>query len=93
MLSQTMAQRIEHRKLPELTPYPNNPRRHFDAQVAQIAGSNAAFGFNAPILIDSAGGIIAGHGRYLGAGQLGLESVPVVVLDHLGDARAIEVWP
>jgi hypothetical protein len=46
MLSKAMAQRIEHWKLVALTPYPNNPRRHSDAQIAQIAGSILAFGFN-----------------------------------------------
>jgi hypothetical protein len=80
MFSQAMAQRIEHRKLAELTPYPRNPRRHSDAQIAQIAGSIAQFGFNAPILIDSKGNIIAGHGRYLAALKLGLETAPVIGL-------------
>ena len=85
MLSQAMAQRIEHRKLAELTPYPNNPRRIRTRRSPQIAGSIAAFGFNSPILVDSKGGIIAGHGRYLAALKLGLETVPVVVLDHLSE--------
>jgi ParB-like nuclease domain len=62
MLSQATAQRIEHWKLAELAPSPRNPRRHSDAQIAQIAGSIAQFGFNSPILIDSRGSIIAGHG-------------------------------
>ena len=87
MLSQAMAQRIEHWKLAELAPYPKNPRRHSDAQVAQIAGSILAFGFNAPILVDAKGGILAGHGRYLAALKLGLETVPVVVLDHLSETE------
>src|ERR1017187_2664375 len=87
MLSQVMAQRIEHRKLAELAPYPRNPRRHSDSQVAQIASSILAFGFNAPILIDSKGNIIAGHGRYLAALKLGLETVPVIVLDHLSEIQ------
>ena len=78
---------IEHRKLAELTPYPKNPRRHSDAQIAQIAGSIAAFGFNAPILIDSSSNIIAGHGRYLASLKLGLDTVPVVVLDHLSETE------
>src|SRR5580698_1967667 len=85
MLSQEMAQRIEHRKLSEITPYPKNPRRHSDAQIAQIAGSIAQFGFNSPILIDSRGSIIAGHGRYLAALKLGLETVPSIILDHLSE--------
>src|ERR1017187_4470238 len=85
MLSRATAQRIEQRKLSDLTPYPRNPRRHSDAQIAQIAGSIAQFGFNSPILIDSKGNIIAGHGRYLAALKLGLEKVPVILLDHLGE--------
>ena len=85
MLSHAMAQKIEHRKLAELAPSPRNPRRHSDAQIAQIAGSIAHFGFNSPILIDSKGNIIAGHGRYLAALKLGLETVPVIVLDHLSE--------
>jgi len=85
MLSQAMAQRIEHWKLAELTPYPKNPRRHSDAQIAQIAGSIAQFGFNSPILIDSKGSIIAGHGRYLAGLKLGLETAPVIILDHLSE--------
>src|ERR1022692_2539971 len=87
MLSQAMAQRIEHWSLDKLIPYPKNPRRHSDAQIAQIAGSIAQFGFNSPILIDSKGNIIAGHGRYLAALKLGLETVAVIVLDHLSETE------
>ena len=87
MLSQVMAQHIEHWPLDKLRPYPRNPRRHSDAQIAQIAGSIAQFGFNSPILIDSKGNIIAGHGRYLAALKLGLETVPVIVLDHLSETE------
>jgi len=87
MLAQAMAERIEHRKLAKLTPYPKNPRRHSDAQIAAIAGSIRQFGFNAPILVDSQGSILAGHGRYLASLQLGLEKVPVVVLDHLSETE------
>src|SRR5277367_125068 len=87
MFSQAMAQRIEHWSLDKLTPYPKNPRRHSDAQIAQIAGSIQAFGFNSPILVDATGGIIAGHGRHLAALKLGLETAPVVVLDHLSGAE------
>jgi ParB-like chromosome segregation protein Spo0J len=80
-----MANHIEHWALGRLVPNPRNPRTHSDAQVAQIAGSIHAFGFNAPILIDSKGGIIAGHGRYLAAIKLGLEAAPVIILDHLSE--------
>jgi ParB-like chromosome segregation protein Spo0J len=61
-------------------PNPRNPQTHCDAQVAQIAGSILALGFNAPILVDNKGCIIAGHDRYLASIKLGLETVPVIVL-------------
>src|ERR1019366_5068006 len=84
-----MAQHIEHWPLGRLIPWAKNARTHSDAQVAQIAGSIAAFGFNAPILIDSKGNIIAGNGRYLAALKLALEMVPVVVLDHLSEIQKL----
>src|ERR1039457_2681248 len=75
------------RSLAELTPYPRNPRRHSDAQIAQIADSILAFGFNSPIGIDSQGNIITEFGRYLASIQLKLETVPVIVLDHLTETE------
>ena len=64
-------------------PYARNARTHSDAQVAQIAASIAEFGFTNPILAGSDGVIVAGHGRLAAAQKLGIETVPVVVLDHL----------
>jgi DNA modification methylase len=84
---QRMAQRIEHWQLDKLIPYARNPRTHSDAQVAQIAASIREFGFNAPILVDSNAGIIAGHGRLLAARKLNLGEVPVIVLDHLSETQ------
>jgi len=82
-----MAQRIERWLIEKLIPWARNPRTHSDAQVAQIAASIQAFGFNSPILVDSNAGIIAGHGRLLAARKLGLKEVPVIVLDHLSEAQ------
>ena len=58
-----LVQRIELWPIEKLIPFARNPRTHSDAQVAQIAASIAAFGFNNPILVDTKAGIIAGHGR------------------------------
>jgi DNA modification methylase len=82
-----MARRIEIWAIDRLVPYARNARTHSDAQIAQIAASIAEFGFNAPILVDSDAGIIAGHGRLLAARKLGLSEVPVVVLDHLSETQ------
>jgi len=79
--------RIEHTAIAELVPYAGNARTHSEDQVAQIAGSIKEFGFNNPVLIDKDNGIIAGHGRVMAAGKLGLHSVPTVTLDHLNDAE------
>jgi len=82
-----MAKHIEMWLVERLIPWARNPRTHSDAQVAQIAASIAEFGFNNPILVDTNSGIIAGHGRLLAARKLGLEEVPVIVLDHLTEAQ------
>lgn len=80
-----LAQRIEVWPLERLVPYARNPRTHSEQQVAQIAASIMEFGFNNPILVDSHAGVIAGHGRLLAARKLGLQNVPVIVLDHLDE--------
>ena len=41
-----------------------------------------------PVLVASDAGIMAGHGRLLGAQALKLKQVPVIVLDHLAQRRA-----
>ena len=82
-----MANKIEFKSIDELIPYARNPRTHSDAQVAQLAGSIKAFGFTNPVLIDSYGGIVAGHGRVMAARRLGLAHVPVVRLEHLTETQ------
>jgi DNA modification methylase len=79
--------RIEQWLIDKLNPFEKNPRTHSDAQITQIEKSIVEFGFNNPILVDSKGCVIAGHGRLLAARKLGLKEVPVIVLDHLSDAE------
>lgn len=78
---------ITYRPVNELKPDPKNPRTHSPKQVRQIAGSIRQFGFAAPILIDGNSNVIAGHGRLLGARQLGMREVPTICLDHLTPAQ------
>lgn len=86
-LTIAMAKRIELWPVDRLKPYERNARTHSTEQVAQIAASIVEFGFTNPILVDSNDGIIAGHGRLTAAQELGLKTVPVVVLDHLSDRQ------
>lgn len=78
---------IEYLPLTGLIPYARNARTHSEAQIAQLAGSIREFGFTNPVLIDSAGGIIAGHGRVMAGLLLGMETVPCIRLSHLTDAQ------
>src|SRR5450759_4874683 len=87
IITPTMARHIEIWPTTKLVPYAHNARTHSPDQVAQIAASIVEFGFTNPILVDAMAGIIAGHGRLLAAQKLGLEEIPVVVLDHLSDIQ------
>jgi ParB-like chromosome segregation protein Spo0J len=83
------AARIEVRWLPvaSLRPAERNARAHSARQVARIAESIAAFGFNVPVLVDEKARILAGHGRVLAARRLGLKEVPTIMLAHLDEAE------
>ena len=74
---------VERWPLARLIPHARNARTHSEAQVAQIAGSIAEFGFVNPVLVGDDGVIVAGHGRVMAARKLGLTEAPVIVLAHL----------
>jgi DNA modification methylase len=79
--------KVQHWALERLTPYAHNARLHSPEQITKIAASIVQFGFNLPILCDSEGEIIAGHGRLEAARRIGLAEVPVIVLDHLSEPQ------
>lgn len=78
---------IIYRKTAELIPYARNSRTHSTDQVQQIASSIKEFGFTNPILIDDTGGVIAGHGRIMGANLLKMDEVPTITLNGLTEAQ------
>jgi hypothetical protein len=79
--------RVEYRQVATLVPNSGNPRQHTEKQIRQIAKSIETFGFLVPILIDDAGGVIAGHGRARAASRLGLDSVPTIRVSHLTEEQ------
>ncbi len=81
------ADKVERRKVAELIPYARNSRTHSDEQVGQIAASIKEWGWTVPVLIESNGGLIAGHGRILAAQKLGIEDVPCMVAEGWTDAQ------
>ena len=78
---------IKQLSVDDLIPYAKNSRTHSAEQVAQIAASIREFGFTNPVLIDSEGGIIAGHGRVQAARKLGMAEVPCIMLDNLTELQ------
>lgn len=66
---------------------PRNARTHSKKQVRQIQNSIEVFGWTSPILVDEKTTIIAGHGRYRAAIELGLKTVPAFILRGLSDAK------
>ena len=74
--------KIEHRKLTDIRPYEQNPRRNDDG-VDAVAASLREFGFRQPIVVDEEGVIIVGHTRWKAAQELGLDEVPVHVATDL----------
>lgn len=77
---------IVEKKLHELKPYENNPRKN-DEAVEYVANSIKEFGFKQPIVIDNNGVIVAGHTRYRAAQQLKLKTVPCVIADDLTEEQ------
>lgn len=73
MILQKMVKHIELWLIDRL--YTRNQPTHSDTQ---IAASISEFGFNNPIFVDTANGIITGHGRLLATRKLGRTTVPVI---------------
>ena len=83
---------IVEKRLDELTPYENNPRKNEPA-IGGVMQSIQNFGFKVPMLVDSQGVIVCGHTRFKAAQKLGLDTVPCIVADDLtpGQIRAFRL--
>lgn len=77
---------VEYWPLSKIKPYPRNAKLHPPEQIEQIKRSIQEFGFNDPIGIWN-GEIVEGHGRYIAAEELGIDTVPVIRLDGLTDEQ------
>jgi ParB-like chromosome segregation protein Spo0J len=79
---------VAYLPLESIVPDSSNPRKHSPEQVRAIARSIEAFGFNAPILVDKANRVVAGHGRLEAAKRLNFAETPVIRLEHLSEQQA-----
>ena len=78
---------VELQPTASLRRYEGNPRTHSSRQIRQIADSIQVFGFTNPILVDSDGLVIAGHGRLEAARVLGINRVPTIRLENMTAAQ------
>lgn len=77
---------IVYKKIGELKPYENNPRKN-DEAVDAVAASISEFGWKVPVVIDTNNVIVAGHTRYKAAKKLGIENIPCIVADDLTEEQ------
>jgi ParB-like chromosome segregation protein Spo0J len=70
MLTQPVAQRIEHWPIDKLVFYARYPRKN-DAAVDRMCSSIREFGFKIPVLARSDGEVVDGHLRLKAARKLG----------------------
>lgn len=78
--------KIVYKKIDDLIPYENNPRKNDDA-VDKVALSISTFGFKVPIVIDANNVIVTGHTRLKAAKKLGFKTVPCIKADDLTDEQ------
>lgn len=77
---------IVYKKISDLKPYKNNPRKN-ESAVNAVASSIKEFGFKVPIVIDADGEIIAGHTRIKAAKKLKLTEVPCIIADDINSIK------
>ncbi|MBL8964918.1 MAG: ParB N-terminal domain-containing protein [Phycisphaeraceae bacterium] len=78
---------VELRKIADIKPYPENPRRN-DGAVDAVASSIREYGFRQPVVVDADGVIVVGHTRWKAAQRLGMTQVPVHVATDLTPEQA-----
>jgi DNA modification methylase len=67
----------------ELTAPRRELRKHSKKQIAQLRASISEFGFLRPLIVDAERAIVAGHGTWLAAKELGVAQVPIIAVEHL----------
>ena len=80
--------KIELWDIDRVKPYGLNAKKHDDRQVDGIINSIQRFGWDQPIVVDSNGEVIKGHGRRLAAIKMGLKKVPVLQRTDLSAEQA-----
>jgi DNA modification methylase len=77
---------IEYWAPGRIRPYQKNARAHPPEQVAAIVANIRGTRFMKPLLVDERGEILAGHGAFMAAQQIGMTEIPVI--QHRGLTQA-----
>ena len=77
---------IKYWDIDKISQYKKNARKHSEENIEAIVASIEEFGFNDPIALWH-GEIVEGHGRIIAAQRLGIDKIPVIILDHLTDEQ------
>ena len=85
MTTPTIVSTIEHWPIDRPVLDRRNARSHPAKQIERLASNIQKFGFVNPILVGRDRVVIAGHARLSAARRIGLEKVPVIVIDHLSE--------
>ena len=75
--------KIENADINSINPYQNNPRKLSETAIDKVSKSIKEFGFRQPIVVDKDRIIIVGHTRYRASKKLGLQTVPITIIDNL----------
>lgn len=81
--------KIVYRDPASLKLYENNPKKHPKAQLRKLRRSIETVGWTNPPLIDQQGRVVCGAGRVTVALQMGLKSIPTIMLDDLSEQDRI----
>ena len=85
----TIEPKIEHLDPRSLHPNPKNARKHSKKQIELLKAGISAQGFLSAIVVDTNYLILAGHGRWQAAIELGLPLVPVMIAHFLTEKDAL----
>lgn len=78
--------RVDYVEIGKVKPSKNNTRTHSPEQIDAIRKSIEAVGWTKPIIVDEKYEILAGHGAYMAAQQMGEKEVPIILRAGLTSA-------
>lgn len=86
-MTETPLNKIVLLNVGDIKKYARNMKKHPQSQIEKLKKSIKEFGFNVPVLVDRQNIIIAGHGRFIAAQELGMTQIPAIKIEYLTDQQ------